>query len=44
MNCRTCIYRRDIPGDCHSSCVHPLIQASSHSEFAIDRWDLDEDD
>ena len=22
-NCHKCIYRRNIPGDAHSSCVHP---------------------
>lgn len=28
-NCYECKYRRDIGGDCHSTCVHPQIKASS---------------
>ena len=24
-NCYKCRYRRDIPGDCHSSCAHPSV-------------------
>jgi len=24
-NCYQCIYRRDLPGDAHSRCAHPLV-------------------
>ncbi len=24
-NCYECIHRRNIPGDCHSSCAHPSV-------------------
>ena len=27
--CYQCIYRRDIPGDCHSLCAHPAAKATS---------------
>jgi hypothetical protein len=24
--CYTCKHRRDIPGDCHSACIHPKVE------------------
>jgi hypothetical protein len=27
-NCYDCIYRRPIPGDVHSQCVHPFVKNS----------------
>ena len=34
-NCHKCIYRRNIPGDAHSCCVHPEtgLDKSSFPEF-----------
>jgi len=28
-NCYECIHRGTIPGDCHSSCQHPLVVGES---------------
>lgn len=27
-NCYECIHRRNVPGDCHSSCAHPEVSGS----------------
>lgn len=32
-NCYECTYRRNIPGDAHSSCVHPDNGADADSDF-----------
>ena len=32
-NCYECRWRRDIPGDCHSRCVHPEFDTSDFFEF-----------
>lgn len=34
-NCYECQYRRSIPGDCHSKCVHPVI-ADLHNNPAAE--------
>lgn len=31
-NCYNCPFRRDVPGDAHSSCMHPIVEKAMKSQ------------
>lgn len=26
IDCHSCVFKRNVPGDCHITCIHPVVQ------------------